>query len=62
MLNEAGETPLHRAVAGGQIPAIDTLMKAGANINVPDAQGKTVLAKASPEIRAYIFEHYPHAK
>ena len=38
--NTEGKTPLHCAVEGNNIPALVALIKHGADVNVPDKNGK----------------------
>ncbi|MDQ7826788.1 MAG: ankyrin repeat domain-containing protein [Candidatus Eremiobacteraeota bacterium] len=46
--NAAGETPLHRAAAGGFDKAITCLLSSGAGINEKDRKGNTPLHSAIP--------------
>lgn len=42
-LDSRGQSPLHYAARAGHFPAIHVLIDAGANINLPDADGCTPL-------------------
>lgn len=42
----AGHTPLHAAVRGGDVDAVQALLDAGANVLAEDSWGWTVLARA----------------
>lgn len=42
--NEKGESPLHLATIKGDVEGMKRLMKAGADVNVPDYAGKMLLS------------------
>jgi len=44
---DTGTTPLHAAVAGRCVDAVDLLMRAGADVNAKDDFGQTVLHYAA---------------
>jgi uncharacterized protein len=46
-INDAHETPLHRAAAQGQRQAVKVLVEAGADVNAVDANGDTALHLAA---------------
>ncbi|KAF2720242.1 hypothetical protein K431DRAFT_295279 [Polychaeton citri CBS 116435] len=51
-LNMKGDTPLHRAVRMGCLPAVVALLEAKAEPNAKDAQGRSVSASARDFIRS----------
>lgn len=48
--------PLIRAVWGGNLPTIDILLKAGANINIENLAGKTPLGMAAKQGKKEVAE------
>jgi hypothetical protein len=58
--NYKDETPMEKAAAAGNFAVIDALMTAGANLNLKDKQGKTILEKIGrADVLNYIGTHYP---
>jgi len=58
LLDDEGKTPLHKAVEARKFFAIEALMNAGADPLIPDDRGQNVFDKATPEINAYIRNHF----
>lgn len=54
--SDENESPLHKAVKGGDSSILVMLIRAGANVNSQDAQGKMPLHLAAETGQSYISE------
>jgi ankyrin repeat protein len=59
--DDHGFTPLYHAAMFGDVPAIELLLKGGADVNASDLGGLTILhiacEKGKPEAAVYLLQH-----